>query len=461
MTRVTRLGLAVVVVGGLAGCERILGLPSDPTTLRLTEVEVRDTLTDEAVPLSPALDPVISLYDVEAPPTSRLEVRVATDDPDVLLLERASGVGAPGTLTFELDVRPGDDVTASIVGRVQDLDAGNVVLEVSIAGSDFISGTTPQVTGIVASTLVAMDPNTTALVVLQDTPVDNVAVLDNGGNGAEFSLGLNPRLTVPGAVAVAGGDLDEDGFGDLAFAAGDRVVVAFGTGTGFEPPIDVGPGTGLRTIAIADVIGNGAIDLVAGGDGPILLLESTDLRTFATPVALLPGGTATRALLVRRFLDEQSLHDIAAIDDDHTLRYYKNDGNSQTFTPTVLDLGAQPVALTAFEEARERHFVVALADKLVVIRGLSGTDTLDVPVAGARVLDALDLDGDLDIDLIAATSTGPRIAFGRGAFEFHTPFLFADPNVPSGLVTKDFTGDARPDLVITGTTGITIYTGLP
>jgi hypothetical protein len=144
--------------------------------------------------------------------------------------------------------------------------------------------------------------------------VDGASVLLSTGNRTFTPGGLNHTFPIvdsraslsPHAVAV--GDFDGDGLADLITAAqpGDAfsgLKASFGTSTGsFAPAVQIAPAVGgplmmrpnVNSIAIADVNGDGRLDLAATYESGVdVLLNVTPPRAAATPDAgIVPSSDA-------------------------------------------------------------------------------------------------------------------------------------------------------------------------
>jgi len=125
-----------------------------------------------------------------------------------------------------------------------------------------------------------------------------VGILLGHGDGS-FQPPLN--YTIPLVSSLVAGDLNADGITDLAVGSGPLITVLLGNGDGnfrAMPEINVDPvyggngGTSIRSLAIADLNGDGKMDLVAAYTYLMMLPGNGD-GTFAPPYSLPPlGGSA-------------------------------------------------------------------------------------------------------------------------------------------------------------------------
>jgi hypothetical protein len=138
---------------------------------------------------------------------------------------------------------------------------------------------------------------------------DNATCLNNGSDGT-FQAAKNfigpPN---PNAVAIAVGDFNGDGKPDLALISNGNIEIALGNGDGtFQAPNSYSTGFDAVTITVGDVNGDGILDLVAASDCTIanncptgavvsVLLGNGD-GTFQSPQTYSTGGYGTFSALV-------------------------------------------------------------------------------------------------------------------------------------------------------------------
>jgi hypothetical protein len=146
------------------------------------------------------------------------------------------------------------------------------------------AGGTPEVTSLEAPAGVAAGPFTTG------GPTDLVAI-NPGSNTLDILSGLgggrfaNP-VTIPSdnsnlqVLRVA--DFNDDGAPDLALLGSDGVSIYLGNGKeGFAPPVTYSAGTDPTGLTVADLQGNGSLDLLIGNDfGDVLILVDNGDGTF-------------------------------------------------------------------------------------------------------------------------------------------------------------------------------------
>ncbi len=127
---------------------------------------------------------------------------------------------------------------------------------------------------------------------LRDQPPGRIVRIYWGGEHG-FLLGRRQDLGVPGAVDLAGADLDGDGAGDLAVLTGHKKIRIFWsktakqTPTAFDPTDVALPGDGAQSLAAADCDGDGRCDLLTGTSKQLLyIVHGRAGRAWAKPVSL-------------------------------------------------------------------------------------------------------------------------------------------------------------------------------
>lgn len=161
----------------------------------------------------------------------------------------------------------------------------------------------------------------------------SVAVLLNHGDGS-FQAAVNYKSGAPGTSSVAVADVNGDGHPDILLAnqcpdalcsAGVSVLLGTAKGT-FQPAVNYPTGGGITdSIALADVDGNGTVDIVVtnqcsqglvcnttGDHGSVSVLLGNGNGTFQTPVSYLTNGALTKSLVIKD-LNGDGIPDLAVI----------------------------------------------------------------------------------------------------------------------------------------------------
>lgn len=182
---------------------------------------------------------------------------------------------------------------------------------------------------------------------------DVSVLLSRAGHADPLTL---PLLDQPaGNIAVAVADLDGDGHADLAVTGYDESGIRLYRGDGLggfgEPRLfDVGSGRQPTAIALADVTGDGKLDLVVanGESGTVSVLAGDGAGGFAAAVNS-PAGSWPDALVVADF-DRDGHADVAVSSPDtKAVSILFGDGSGQFAPPQSVPVGAEsvPFALVA------------------------------------------------------------------------------------------------------------------
>jgi FG-GAP-like repeat/Abnormal spindle-like microcephaly-assoc'd, ASPM-SPD-2-Hydin/FG-GAP repeat len=246
---------------------------------------------------------------------------------------------------------------------------------------------------------------------------NSVSILLGNGDGTFRSHSDYATDSFPVYVGVS--DFNGDGNADLAVATFSTVSILLGTGNGtFQSHVDY-PAYGSRAIAIGDFNGDGTPDLAAvsiNGAGLFVLLGKTN-GTFSPAVSYVIGPPANLSI-VAVDLDGDGKLDLAATDfgppyTGNKISVLRGNGDG-TFAPEVeYDAGLSPAALAVGDINGDGH-----PDLVVGNEGTSSyvSDTVSV-----------------------------LLNKGNGTFEGHADFKVGPG--PIEMLTADFDGDGKPDLV--------------
>jgi hypothetical protein len=269
---------------------------------------------------------------------------------------------------------------------------------------------------------------------------ETISLLANDGRGRLTARSI-PLLGNP--VAVAAGDLDEDGSPDLAVALTSRGTIRILLGPDFRPGVDVAldnPGA----LALADLDADGHLDLVGARFEPgALRLLAGDGRGGFGPARDLEGPAGVSCVHA------------ADVDADGTLDLIATGGNADQLAvypgalgpPALLDTGEWPTWVGGFQldDDPERELIVAanLGDSIQIVdEPARRMPTGHGPFAAA----AGDLDGDGAPDIAVTNKFEDTLTIFASAAG--TPLTLPTGGGPTPIDLADLDGDGRLDVVV-------------
>ena len=267
-----------------------------------------------------------------------------------------------------------------------------------------------------------------------------IDVLQGAGDGT-FASGTSLAVEVPGAPAV--GDLNGDGNLDLvvpyAYTNVGRALVALGNGSlGFVTSLYTDLANGPRSVALADLNGDGRLDMIAatqdGGNGDTN--GSVSIRRGNGTGSFLPAADATS-----QELSATGVFAVAVA--DFTGDGYVDVAASRPFG-TNTPLNVWPGTAT----------------------GTLNTTPLSLSPGGqVLTLSTGDYNGDGTIDLLAPRSgSNPgrvqAFSYSGSAFSSATSLLLAGAIQPRTVALADLNNDGALDFVVPSSNGSTIQVAL-
>ena len=271
---------------------------------------------------------------------------------------------------------------------------------------------------------------------------------------------------VPGAIAM--GDLNRDGRDDIVtWRRFTGIQVYLTDATGDLLPVVAYAGTGKAAIELADVSGDGVLDLIAtgtpDGDGPIVHLihyrKGAGNGTFLADEGLLHFGFPT-GFAVFDF-DSDGDRDVIVASDfnrfiEHlpgALALHRNEGEGR-FGQEILSEGPSVRGRTILVDVNaDGHLDVAGGGGVHLGRG----DGTFGPVIGSISTDGaetvitssdLNLDGHFDLAMASQGATAVTVKLGDGTGNFTTvgPAEFSLPSTIT-FALGDVNGDEIPDIL--------------
>lgn len=344
-----------------------------------------------------------------------------------------------------------------------------------------------------AITAADMNGDATADLVVADEASGDVAVFIGLGSGS-FAGPLLSR-GVPGAIAMAVGDLDGDRIPDLLVAGhGFGMLRGLGDGT-FAIPDLISEAVWPRALLLADLNGDRHLDLLTGAYGLDVRLGKGD-ATFEPPSTYLLGAVVS-GIGAGHLLGDNTLDFVVAAGEWDGSAFFVQvleglatgtlipRGRSPVFLPpAALALGhldrdrSLDVAVVGYEEysavrgapredTREGARVTRGALAVLINRG-DGTFTSAIeyqagPAPQAVAITNLDNDGAADV-LVANRSGAVAVLLGTGDGRLAaTPVLeLAWGECPAGIALADLDRDGATDLILGGdcSSGLSVRPGI-
>ena len=327
--------------------------------------------------------------------------------------------------------------------------------------------------------------------------VDNgaVTIRRNNGSGtfgsAEIILFTNPNF-VPNPKEITTGNLNGDGFADIVAAVpsgraieGFVVVNSNGSG-GFNTPIYYEASQQTFDVAVVDLDKDGHGDVITVANSSAAVTVHKNLGNGSFPVLTRYEVASLSDAVESADIDNDGDIDIVVngvvdiVSNDGVVKILKNNGNG-TFAPAIdytptrtfgdmklrdingdgfLDLVLAPNACCS-----PYHFGTALN---LGNGTFAPTVVTEVFSCGDGTIDAADLDGDGDLDIVlteeetCAGQTDSHIFIFRndGNQNFvRMPDIVLQGDLPHGLALADVTGDGRIDIITALSGGMAVFPG--
>jgi hypothetical protein len=301
-----------------------------------------------------------------------------------------------------------------------------------------------------------------------------VSVSLNIGNGA-FAPPVDHPVTA-GSTSLALGDLSGDGRPDIVVGGegGEGVEILFNTGEAtFQSVALCACGGSDPTVALADIDGNGSLDLVATsrrGDTPdanrdLVVLFNDGVNSFAKGLSHFAVGAAPRSLAVDDLNGDGRADVVTAGVCGGSVLPNAGDGRFADAMPygslrgriTLRDVDGD--GATDIVETRRHNWTVN-----VLLNDGRGhfREPIELPTLSPVQTAIGDLNGDGRADLVVASDGGDRrfsVLLNAGDTQFGPSLSYGEPD-PAGsgaIAIMDVDGDGRLDIVVTGDMSVAVF----
>jgi flagellin-like hook-associated protein FlgL len=276
--------------------------------------------------------------------------------------------------------------------------------------------------------------------------------------GALGSGSFNPRTTVQnagGSIAAAIADLNGDGVLDMVTAGGNAVNILLGNGDGtFKAPTTAQTGDTTVALSLGDLNGDGVLDIVTAdrGDGTASILLGNGDGTFKarTTVAI---GVDPSSLVLGDLNGDGALDIVTADEITSGANVRFGNGNGTFSTGVDLSTGNEPRSVTLGDLNGDGALDILTADNdsdvvSIFLGNGNGTFKARTQLQTGGRPDSVtlgDLNGDGFLDIVTADD-GVSIMLGNGDGTFKTRTALAGAG-PSSVTLGDLNGDGVLDIV--------------
>ncbi|MCI0707642.1 MAG: FG-GAP-like repeat-containing protein [Ignavibacteriae bacterium] len=296
-------------------------------------------------------------------------------------------------------------------------------------------------------------------------------LISNGDGGFDTPTILAMNAT---ANKVATADIDADGWVDIIASSGDSIAVFHGVGEGgFDTPTMTFAGTSVSNIAVADFNGDAILDVavVSTGENKVAVLPGNGDGTFGSRT-LLNSGYQVRDVVAADFNNDGKM-DVAVTNgapgvSSRSPSIFLGNGDG-TFGSTidhslVFVFGpAYKIVAGDFNGDGSMDLAEMVSDFLSIItiytgngNGTTFLQTYQIVTVSSISLAAADFNGDSYLDLVTvhndAGGGAVSVILGQGNGFFNAPVSFGSVTGGQHLVTGDFNGDDKADIVTANAT---------
>ncbi len=282
---------------------------------------------------------------------------------------------------------------------------------------------------------------------------------ENNGTGGFTFHTVNTSAPSNTPTSIHAGDIDGDG--DIDIVSGwdgsrFRIHSNQGNQTFVTTETVISPGFGALEVFLADMDGNGRLDIVVAYPNRIAYYQQTSVNSF-TPVNISTTAVNVRSVQAVDFDGDGDLDVLAH--NVHQVFWYENQGTSPFVAHTILTVTTGQLTALAVDLDRDGDTdVVTGYDGATAVQWHENNGsqvftprTIKNGFHGTRSVNAADMDGDGDFDVLAGFANPVRYEWLKndGQQNFTTQTIDAT-GAFSPLLPADFNGDGDLD-VLAGT----------
>jgi len=286
-----------------------------------------------------------------------------------------------------------------------------------------------------------------------------LSIINNDGN-ADFSI-ITQFPIAADPISCCGGDLNNDGFMDIAAAtsSSDNISILLNNGDNtFMDYSTYQVGYNPFSVCTADLNGDGYLDLAVANDGgqSISVLINLGDGSFASQ-GVYQVGTAAWSIVAVDIDNDYDNDLITGNGYTHTISIFINGGEGEFYKYTDLDMGNDLVSVSAADLDNDSFLDIivtnAPSSNISIVRNNSGLDFAD-PVAytvGANPysLFIADYNGDGYLDVATCNMSSDNISVllnnGDGTLEEQLNYMVG--SAPRSIYAADVDNDDDIDIV--------------
>lgn len=297
------------------------------------------------------------------------------------------------------------------------------------------------------------------LIITDGKVIRGFAVLFGNGNGTFSSpLEIGDNDSYEWGINIA--DMNNDGLNDVVVTNGALGSIQISLNTGartFSPAVGYPIGNTIHSessLSTGDINGDGNIDVVVAGSSSyafhVFLGDGTGAISHFTDVA--PNDPQDYHPDIELFdFNEDSILDVITSDNSSIgdIEFFKGDGSGNFgYSYSLADLGAHSFALADIDNDNQKDIIYTQPGVGVFIVKQDGTPINSFMNPGAQMVEASDINGDGNIDIVFSDNdvTGIQVAVSTGGGSFD-PLTSYNVNFgPLGIAFGDLDGDNLPDV---------------